>query len=331
MIQTQRKALIVSVLATSLLLVAFAVAVGPENLTNLGSPNDTRPQPASGPIETPTWHVGDTWTYSVNTSSAPDSLGSLWVAPALEGTVTRTVDAADGSQYNVSLAATFHVGKVIDLSQETGYGNASIMLHSYVVLNDATVDGYTLYRASDLAKVTEFRTVHISGSFHAEYGTYNATINASYTAKVLTNYDPPLDIWSFPLGENETWEAASNATVHVWKVWRFEGADWYIEKGRNATFTVPIRVLLASGMFEDVTTPAGTFSAIPVRVGLPLMDLGTTTDQMAFAMRLGDDGIGEPHAPVEAWFNGDVGNVVKAVTVLDGLHVQIELTSYHRA
>ena len=331
MIQTQRKALIVSVLATSLLLVAFAVAVGPENLTNLGSPNDTRPQPAAGPIGTPTWHVGDSWTYSVNASSAPDSSGSLWVAPALEGTATRTVDAADGSQYNVSLAATFHVGKVIDLSQETGYGNATIMLHSYVVLNDATVEGYTVYRASDLAKVTEFRTVHISGSFSAEYGMYNATINVSYTAKILTNYDPPLDLWSFPLGENETWEASSNATVHVWKVWRFEGPDWYIEKGRNATFTVPIRILLASGMIEDVTTPAGTFSAIPVRLEPPQIALGTTTDQMAFAMRLGDDGFGEPHPPVEAWFNGDVGNVVKAVTLVDGLRVQIELTSYHRA
>src|SRR6266508_3972887 len=294
MMLPQRKALIVSVLATSLLLVAFAVAVGPENLTNLGSPKGTRPQPAAGPIGTPTWHVGDSWTYRVNASSALDSMQSLWIAPALEGTVTRTVDAADGSQYNLSLSATFHVGKVIDLSQETGYGNATIMLHSDVVLN-------------------------------------NATINASYTAKILTNYDPPLDIWSFPLGENETWEASSNATVHVWKVWRFEGPDWYIEKGRNATFTIPIRVLLTSGMFEDVTTPAGTFSAIPVRVGLPLMDLGTTTDQMAFAMRLGDDGFGEPHAPVEAWFNGDVGNVVKAVTPLDGLHVRIELTSYHRA
>src|SRR6266568_1122019 len=307
MMLMQRKALIVSVLATSLLLVAFAVAVGPENLTNLGSPNGTRPQPEAGPIETPTWHVGDTWTYSVNASSAFDSTQSLWVAPALEGTVTRTVDSADGSQYNVSLAATFHVGRVIDLSQETGYGNATIMLRSTVVLNDATVEGY------------------------AEYGMYNATINVSYTAKILTNYDPPLDVWAFPLGENETWEASSNATVHVWKVWRFEGPDWYVEKGRNATFTVPIRFLLASGMFEDVTTPAGTFSAIPVRVGLPRMDLGTTTDQMAFAMRLGDDGFGEPHAPVEAWFNGGVGNVVKAVTPLDGLHVQIELTSYHRA
>src|SRR6266704_3506785 len=263
MMLMQRKALIVSVLATSLLLVAFAVAVGPENLTNLGSPNGTRPQPEAGPIETPTWHVGDTWTYSVNASSAFDSTQSLWVAPALEGTVTRTVDSADGSQYNVSLAATFHIGRVIDLSQETGYGNATIMLRSTVVLNDATVDGYTLYRASDLAKVTEFRTVHISGSFYAEYGMYNATIN-------------------------------------VWKVWRFEGPDWYVEKGRNATFTVPIRFLLASGMFEDVTTPAGTFSAIPVRVGLPLMDLGTTTDQRAFAMRIGEDGFGEPHPPVEA-------------------------------
>ncbi len=327
----QRKALIVSVLATSLLLVAFAVAVGPENLTNFGSPNGTRPQPAAGPIGTPTWHVGDSWTYSVNASSAPDSTQSLWGAPALEGTVTRTVDAADGSQYNVSLAATFHIGKVIDLSQETGYGNTSIMLHSSVVLNDATVDGYTLYRASDLAKVKEFRTVHISGSFYAEYDMYNATINASYTAKIETSYDPPLDVWSFPLGENETWEAASNATVHVWKVWRFDGPNWYIEKGRNATFTVPIRLLLASGVFEDVTTPAGTFSAIPVRVGLPVLDLGTTTDQMAFAMRLGDDGFGEPHTAVEAWFNGDVGNVVKAETLLDGMHVEIELTSYHRA
>jgi len=327
----QNKALLISVLVTSSLFTAFAVAVGPQNLMSLEPPNGAAPQPEAGPIDTPTWHVGDSWTYDVNASSDLESMQSLWVAPALEGTITRTVDSADGSQYNVSLAATYHVGKVIDLSQETGYGDATIMLHATVILNDATVDGYTLYRASDLAKVTEVRTVHISGSFYAEYDTYDVAINVSYTAKIETTYDPPLDVWSFPLGENETWEASSNATVHAWTTWRFDAPNWYVEKGRNITFTVPVRLLLSSGIFEDVTTPAGTFSAIPVGVGLPVIELGTTTDQMAFAMRLGDDGFGDLHAPVAAWFNGDVGNVVKVATLVDGLHVQIELTSYHRA
>ena len=324
----QRKPLVLSVLATALALVALAaVAIGPASFANLGSPgNGATPQ--GGPIEAPTWHVGDTWTYNVNASSA-DSMQTAWLTPSLEGTVTRTVTAADTSQYNVSLAATFDVGKVIDLSRETDIGNATIMLYTHVVLNDATVDGYTLYRASDLAKISEVKTVHVSGSITTEIGTYNMTVNVSYTAKTETTYDPPLDVWSFPLGENETWNVSSDATVHIWKVWRFDGPDWYVERGRNLTFTVPVRLVLASGVTEDVTTPAGTFAAIPVRLGVPALDLAT--DQMAFALRLGDDGFGEPHPPIEAWFSGTVGNVVKVVTLVDGLQVVTELASYHRA
>ena len=52
---------------------------------------------------------------------------------------------------------------------------------------------------------------------------------------------------------------------------------------------------------------------------------------MAFALRLGDDGFGEPHPPIEAWFSGTVGNVAKVVTLVDGLQVVTELASYHRA
>src|SRR2546427_12555777 len=60
----------VAVTVTLVGLALAAVAFGPANPANLGSPTggDTPQAPSIG---TPTWHVGDTWTDHVN-STPPD-------------------------------------------------------------------------------------------------------------------------------------------------------------------------------------------------------------------------------------------------------------------
>jgi hypothetical protein len=302
-------------------LAVVAVALGPANLLNLRAPTGgNTPQAAS--IGVPTWHVGDSWTYHVNTSSAR----TVWIGSSVEGNVTRTVTASEGGQYNVSVNGSFHVERIIDLAGSGDVGNATIMLLSRTFMENATVDGYTLYRASDLAEQMDVRTVRITGSIWTEAGTFNA----SYTAKVVTTYDPTLDVWAFPINENETWNVSSNATIHVWSKWRLDAPNEYFEFGRNFTVTLPIRLLARSGMLEDVTTPAGTFSAIPVRLTLPPLDIAPD-DRLTPAMGIGADGWMEPRVPAEAWFSADVGNVVKAATPLAGTRIVTELTAFHRS
>src|SRR2546429_3791033 len=60
----------VAVTVTLVGLALAAVAFGPANPANLGSPTGGNTPQASS-IGTPTWHVGDTWTYHVN-STPPD-------------------------------------------------------------------------------------------------------------------------------------------------------------------------------------------------------------------------------------------------------------------
>src|SRR3989442_8031993 len=127
-----------------------AVAPGPANFGNLGSPTGgNTPQAAS--IGTPTWHVGDTWTYHVN-STPPDVFvaGPTWGSPSLEGNLTRTVVSADASQYNVTVHGSFHLPSGFNAARDGGYTNSSTLLLYRPVLENATVDGYALYRASDL-------------------------------------------------------------------------------------------------------------------------------------------------------------------------------------
>src|SRR2546427_5303647 len=78
----------VAVTVTLVGLAVAAVAFGPANFANLGSPTGGNTPQASS-IGTPTWHVGDTWTYHVN-STPPDMFvaGPTRGRPAPEGNLT---------------------------------------------------------------------------------------------------------------------------------------------------------------------------------------------------------------------------------------------------
>src|SRR5947209_18601345 len=149
----------VAVTVTLVGLAVAAVAFGPANFANLGAPTGGNTPQASS-IGTPTWHVGDTWTYHVN-STLPDVFveGPTWGSPSLEGTLTRTVAFADASQYNVTVHGSFHLGSVFDAARDGGYTNSSTLLLYRPVLENATVDGYAVYRASDPTELQYVRNL----------------------------------------------------------------------------------------------------------------------------------------------------------------------------
>src|SRR5437870_9390295 len=81
----------VGLIAITIALVGIAVAAvafSPANLAKLGSPTGPNTPQASS-IGVPTWHVGDSWTYNVN-STPPDVIiaGPTWGGPSLTGTLT---------------------------------------------------------------------------------------------------------------------------------------------------------------------------------------------------------------------------------------------------
>ncbi len=304
-----------------------AVAFGPANLANQGAPSGTN-TPQSSSVGVPTWHVGDSWTYNVN-STPPDVFiaGPTWGSPSLAGTLTRTVASADGSEYNVTVHGSFHLASVFDPVRDGNETNSSTLLLFRPVMENATVDGYAVYRASDLAELKEVRTVQLKSALWTARGWFNV----SYTATVQTTYEPALDIWAFPIEENETWNVSSTATIHAMIAWRFDAPNDSFGFWHNFNVTVPIRLMLHSGELENVTTPAGPFSSIPVRVAFPTIDRLATDDHEGPVMGLGGDECGRPRLAAEAWFSGDVGNVVKAVSFIGGMKIVAELASFHRA
>ena len=162
----QRKFLAVILAALVAAAVIASVAFGPEALRNLANPgsNPNRPGTGTGPqptaVEVPTWAQGDSWTYDVNGSSSglqPDG-------PAAAGHLTRTVVSTSGSQYNVSLEGSFHIRWMIDPTPLADGSGAAAMTMARSMLENATVGGYSWYRASDLALQKEVRTVAVHGS-----------------------------------------------------------------------------------------------------------------------------------------------------------------------
>src|SRR5947199_8586463 len=109
---------------------------------------------------------------------------------------------------------------------------------------------------------------------------------------------------AFPLGENESWNASSKATIRAMIQWHFEGPSASFGFSHTFNATVPIRMRLHSGMLEDVTTPAGTFSSIPVRVAVPATDRLATADRAGPVLGLGGDVCGRSWLAAEQWIRG---------------------------
>src|SRR2546425_6139741 len=118
-----------------------AVAFGPATPERLGAPAGATPPQASS-VGVPTWHVGDSWTYNVN-STPPEVFiaGPTWGSPSLTGTLTRTVASASGSEYNVTVHGSFHLGSVFDPVRDGDVTNSSTLLLVRPVMVNATVDG----------------------------------------------------------------------------------------------------------------------------------------------------------------------------------------------
>jgi hypothetical protein len=321
----QRRALGVLIACLVAAIALSAVAFGPAALRDLtsapGGQTGTGPQATS--IERPTWHTGDTWTYAINTTSA----GMRPDGPSASGSLTRTVVSADSSQANVSVAGSFHVRWMVEVTPTASPPDASRMAACDGMFENATLGGYTWYRKSDLAIVKEVRTLAVEGSSMTPMGTYRA----SYQAAVETTFDPALMIWSFPLQANETWLASSNATIRASVEWHLSGPNVSWDYRSNFTAHAPVRLFLHSGEVETVTTPAGTFSSIPVSAGNPKLDMASLPTSVAStdpAMELGRELPVRDHTSV-AWFSGAAKNVVQAQVLVLSFRLNVALKSYH--
>jgi hypothetical protein len=217
---------------------------------------------------------------------------------------------------------------MVDPTPLAGRDGAYAAALSRGMLENASLSGYSWYRAADLAIAKEVRTLQVSGSSTTSAGMYSA----SYATTIMTTFEPALNVWSFPLQANESWNATGNATVQGWVTWQLVGPSGSFAGKANFSYTVPVRLFLMSGPSEDVSTPAGTFAAIPVSMGRPELDVthaGMATDPPETAMGLDHEMPVERHHAAQAWYSGTVKNVVQMQLFAAGMRLNLVLSSYH--
>lgn len=320
----QRKPLAVIVGAVVAAVVLAAIAFGPPGIEQLANPpetpdeprdDDTVPNPSS--FSVPTWRVGDRWTYETRGASGQMAPAGLSVS----GILSRTVVSADASMYNVSVEGLFRSQWVISPATQ-GEGFGPMTEDSPLVFRDATLAGFTWYRTSDLAILREFRTVTFERTAPSDAGMYRAT----YTASVDTKYEPPLDVWSFPLVPNDAWVATGEATVVGTSRWTTEDPSGLRSGANEWTFKRPVHLGLASGPVEDVVTPAGTFPAIAVRIDVPETGIDAGSTDVAAGL---DRAVPVPLDPsLTAWFSGTAKNVVQLSLTAGDARADLVLTDY---
>ncbi len=287
---------------------------------------------AVGSLAAPTWTTNDTWVYNV-TLSAPeisDRATVLWgsVQDKVTGTVT---DPAGESVYNVTTTAVFHV-RSGDQEPDKLPGLDAFR----ITFAPIQVDGYTWYRTSDLAIVRAARTASTEGTLH----TFMGNITVKFAESTLASFQPALTEFKFPLTTNETW--ANNSTANLTAQMRLEidARNSTFQMERAFTRDVPVRFDADTGpSTKTVSTPAGNFTALPVRFehpefnesgdgvrdresGNPFLGIAAGMSPAGDSMdRLGQvvTSLGTPmfavHPGIVAWYSSQVGNIVKATAL----------------
>lgn len=335
-----RKGLLVLAVPTLvLILVVATLAFVPGILRTLAQ------GPSATSISAPTWKVGDRWTYNVSlTSVREDEILPPAMMPAeptsnesfLVGTLTESVvgivSTPSGEAWNVTLDGSFgfEAPRSISMSEPTVQSLST---------PGATTSGFAWLRQTDLAPIYSLKSVHLARNWtlwigiSSDYGLLaNATYSLSYDASTQIWYAPALTIWSFPLEQNVSWNVSSNATVRYASSFRIAGPNVTFEADHSANFTVPVDFAMRTGLFENVSTPAGTFRALPAWAS-HASRYAEIPDRDASAMMnlTGGMDVETPRSFATVWFSAEAGNVVRAefgTAILDGPRVELDLVSY---
>ena len=296
-------------------------------------------------IAAPTWKVGDSWTYNVSLASmAEGELLPREMVPqptvpseaSFVGTFTETVagtaSTPDGTAWNVTLNGEWGSSPPapIIMAAPTVQGMSGPAV---------TVSGFSWLRQSDLAPVYTQKSVHMerNWTYSLNWSAYagmvsNATYTLGFDATTQIWYTPALAVFRFPLEENTTWDVRSNATIQYASTFRVSGPNVTFEANHSADFTVPLRFSMHSGFFGNVTTPAGTFRALPVSAARATFDAKVPDSDASAVMNLtGAADLGFPHPFATAWVSAETGNVVKATfwsSLVFGPRVEVDLVSY---
>jgi hypothetical protein len=339
----QKMLLVLVVPLLAIALAVSAVAVVPSMLTALA------PGSTSSMMQTaaPSWKVGDSWTYNISFGLMGDAAvmpremivqaqpdGSM-VLGTLTETVVGTASTEYGPAWNVTENITLLIGHPVPVT-----GPEPVM--QSLCMPSVAASGFVWYRQSDLAPVYAFKSVHMgriwnvtgpTGTSTLDHMFLNGTYSLTYDATTQVWFHPTLKVLQFPLTENTSYNVSSNETIHYWSSFRVLGPNSSYGTDHYANFTVPINFTMRTGLFENVTTPGGTFRALQVSAYRELFTAEIPDRDASAMVNLTDAPctMMMSHAFASAWFSDQVGNVVKADVGMGGFNgprIELTLVSY---
>lgn len=221
--------------------------------------------------EQPTWEVGDSWSLGksdIDLSSTSSFMGITFDTTG-DGSyyVVYEVVKAGGEEYTVDLTG----GMKIDMDVELG-GLGSMDMSMV-----GKVDGTLYYTKDNLALDRADETIDLDMKFSGNItamgkaksfsGSMNATSNMNIT------YDPPIDIFDFPIKVGENWTAESTATVKgsISGTMKMKGKENSISKSFKNTVDISLEfncpgtedIPLASTCYKIVWSGTGMSQASP--------------------------------------------------------------------
>ncbi len=333
---------LLAVTAMVVAVAAAAVAFVPGMLNALSPSAD-----ASTSIAAPTWKAGDSWTYNVSFGSIdergilPQEMTTGTIMPIdafVHGTLTETVVGSVSTDYG----SAWNVSEDLALSfGEPGPVAGTQPVLQPMAVQPVSVSGFAWVRQSDLALIYTLKSVHMSASWTfntsvsypwAQPTATNVTYSLAYGATTQVWYHPALTVWQFPLTENTTWQVASNATVKYASNFEVTGPNVTYSSSHAVNFTMPVDFSMHAGLFENVTTPAGTFHALPVAATRgPEVSPMEDRDAGAMMNLTSDFDDVMVHGFASGWFSGQVGNLVRADLGFGGFavpRIELDLVSY---
>ncbi len=173
---------------------------------------------AAQQAELPTWDVGLTWAMGKPDIDLTFTYTTMGMTLDATGSgsyyVIYKVGAIEGQEYRVDVAGGLDMIMDIDISGVSAGEQVSGSLHMTMT---AKVDGTIYYTRDELAVTRAEETFDIGMEFSGsvtgggQTGSVSGSMDASGNMSITFN--PPLDIFDFPITVGESWTAESVATV----------------------------------------------------------------------------------------------------------------------
>jgi hypothetical protein len=174
--------------------------------------------------EVPTWSIGDSWAWGVTdldvsqlfTEALKDMMELTVPDISVTGTVTVsssdvfTVVGETATQYRVSWDSSVNVPADISFS---GTMMGEPFSGSVIMNVNATGDGTMYFQKDDLSVTSVSGTLDMDMTGTVETLGMTMDMAMDLTMTYTISYDPPLDLFDFPISVGESWTIDTTATI----------------------------------------------------------------------------------------------------------------------